>query len=177
MFESHISWAVNNIGGCLKEDILEVLIYLFENYMVDGVSFEPGQEELARELIGAGFEGEEIDKAFVWLEGLMNIYQQDEAQRFSVQTHQSIRFFTEQERQRLSLEAQSLLSRLVGVGVLDQYSREMVVDRVMALDLVDVNLDHVRWVVLMVLSNQPGFYEIAEWAEVIISDVRLPVFH
>ena len=177
MFESHISWAVNNIGGCLKEDILEVLIYLFENYMVDGVSFESGQDELARELIGAGFDGEEIDKAFVWLEGLMNIYQQDEAQRFSVQTHQSIRFFTEQERQRLSLEAQSLLSRLVGVGVLDQYSREMVIDRVMALDLVDVNLDHVRWVVLMVLSNQPGFYEIAEWAEVIISDVRLPVFH
>ena len=161
----------------MKEDILEVLIYLFENYMVDGVSFESGQDELARELIGAGFEGEEIDKAFVWLEGLMNIYQQDEAQRFSVQTHQSIRFFTEQERQRLSLEAQSLLSRLVGVGVLDQYSREMVVDRVMALDLVDVNLDHVRWVVLMVLSNQPEFYEIAEWAEVIISDVRLPVFH
>ena len=161
----------------MKEDILEVLIYLFENYMVDGVSFESGQDELARELIGAGFDGEEIDKAFVWLEGLMNIYQQDEAQRFSVQTHQSIRFLTEQERQRLSLEAQSLLSRLVGVGVLDQYSREMVIDRVMALDLVDVNLDHVRWVVLMVLSNQPEFYEIAEWAEVIISDARLPVFH
>ena len=161
----------------MKEDILEVLIYLFENYMVDGVSFESGQDELARELIGAGFDGEEIDKAFVWLEGLMNIYQQDEAQRFSVQTRQSIRFFTEQERQRLSLEAQSLLSRLVGVGVLDQYSREMVIDRVMALDLVDVNLDHVRWVVLMVLSNQPEFYEIAEWAEVIISDARLPVFH
>ena len=177
MLESHISWAVNNIGGSLKEDILEVLIYLFENYMVDGVSFESGQDELARELIGAGFDGEEIDKAFVWLEGLMNIYQQDEAQRFSVQTRQSIRFFTEQERQRLSLEAQSLLSRLVGVGVLDQYSREMVIDRVMALDLVDVNLDHVRWVVLMVLSNQPEFYEIAEWAEVIISDARLPVFH
>ena len=39
----------------MKEDMLEVLIYLFENYIVDGVSFEPGQDELAKELVGAGF--------------------------------------------------------------------------------------------------------------------------
>ena len=65
----------------MKEDMLEVLIYLFENYIVDGVSFEPGQHELAQELEGAGFAGEEIDKAFVWLEDLMDICEQDETRR------------------------------------------------------------------------------------------------
>lgn len=161
----------------MKEDMLEVLIYLFENYIIDGVSFEPGQDELAKELVGAGFCGEEIDKAFIWLEDLLDICEQDEAQRGYSQTSHSIRFFTDDERQRFSLEGQSLLMRLVNVGVLDQYSREMVVDRVMALDSADVSIDHIRWVVLMVLSNQPGFFEIAEWAEVVISEDSLPVIH
>jgi len=67
----------------MKEDMLEVLIYLFENYIIDGVSFEPGHDELAEELVGAGFAGEEIDKAFVWLEDLMDICEQDENQRLS----------------------------------------------------------------------------------------------
>jgi len=66
----------------MKEDMLEVLIYLFENYIIDGVSFEPGHDELAEELVGAGFAGEEIDKAFVWLD-LMDICEQDENQRLS----------------------------------------------------------------------------------------------
>jgi len=161
----------------LKEDMLEVLIYLFENYIIDGVSFEPGQEKLAEELVGAGFSSGEIDKAFIWLEDLLDICEQDEAQRASSQASCSIRFFTEDERQRFSLAGQSLLMRLVNVGVLDQYSREMVIDRVMALDSGDVNLDHIRWVVLMVLSNQPGFLEIAEWAEVVISEDLSPIIH
>ena len=161
----------------MKEDMLEVLIYLFENYIVDGVSFEPGQDELAKELVGAGFAGEEIDKAFIWLEDLLDICEQDLTQRPAFQSSNALRFYTEEEGQRIDIQAQSLLIRLVNVGVLDQYSREMVIDRVMALDSTEVNLDHIKWVVLMVISNQPGFDEIAEWAEVVVSEELVPVFH
>ena len=35
----------------MKEGMLEVLIYLFENYIFDGDSFEPDQEEQARMLV------------------------------------------------------------------------------------------------------------------------------
>jgi hypothetical protein len=34
--------------------------------------------------------------------------------------------------------------------------RELVIDRLLALDVEDLTLDQVRWVVLMVLSSQPG---------------------
>ena len=161
----------------MKEDMLEVLIYLFENYIVDGVSFEPGQDELAKELVGAGFAGEEIDKAFVWLEDLLNICEQDESQRLQQQASSSFRVYTPDEMQCLNLAGQSLLTRLVNVGVLDQFSREMVIDRVMALDSEDVEIEHIKWVVLMVLSNQPGFSEIADWAEVVVTDGLVPIFH
>ena len=161
----------------MKEDMLEVLIYLFENYIVDGVSFEPGQDELAKELVGAGFAGEEIDKAFVWLEDLLDICESDADNHMHQQASSSIRFYCDEESRRLKIEGQSLLIRLVNAGVLDQFSREMVIDRVMALDSEEVNIDHIKWVVLMVLSNQPGFEEIAEWAEVVVTEESLPLIH
>jgi Smg protein len=162
----------------MKEDMLEVLIYLFENYVIDGSSFEPGQDELAKELVGAGFPDEEVDKAFVWLEGLLSSCEsEDHKQSWQSEATTSIRFYSDDESLRLKSEGQSLLIRLVSAGLLDLYSRETVIDRVMALESADVTLDHIKWVVLMVLSNRPGFDEIAEWAEVVVSDDLLPVIH
>ena len=161
----------------MKEDMLEVLIYLFENYIVDGASFGTGQDELTKELVGAGFGDEEIDKAFVWLEDLLDICEQDQSQQLQTQAMSSIRVYTNQEIKCLGKEGQVLLSRLVNAGVLDTFSREMVIDRVMALGSSNVNIEHIKWVALMVLSNQPGFAEIAEWAEVVVTDELVPVFH
>ena len=159
----------------MKEDMLEVLIYLFENYIVDGVIFEPEQEKLAEELLGAGFPNEEINKAFAWLEDLLDVCEQ-EGQTIQ-QSNNAFRFYTPDELQQLNVDGLALITRLVNVGVLDQFLREMVIDRVMALDSVQVNIDHVRWVILMVLSNRPGFDDIAEWAEVIVTDDMVPVIH
>ena len=162
----------------MKEDMLEVLIYLFENYVIDVSSFEPGQSELAKELVGAGFPDVEVDKAFVWLEDLLNSCETDDNKHsWQSEPTTSIRFYSEDEALRLKLDGQSLLIRLVSAGLLDQYSRETVIERVMALESAEVNLDHIKWVVLMVLSNRPGFEEIAEWAEVVVSDDLLPVIH
>lgn len=162
----------------MKEDMLEVLIYLFENYVIDGDSFEPGQDELAKELVGAGFSNLEVDKAFVWLEDLLSSCESnDHKQSWQSEPTTSIRFYSDEEALRLKSEGQALLIRLVSAGLLDQYSRETVIDRVMALESSDITLDHIKWVVLMVLSNRPGFAEIAEWAEVIVSDDLLPMIH
>ncbi len=162
----------------MKEDMLEVLIYLFENYIIDGDSFEPGQEELAKELVNVGFPDDEVDKAFVWLEGLLDVCERDPSEvDWQPPAASSTRFYTKQELDRLKIEGQTLLARLVSAGLLDQFSRETVIDRVIALDSVDVTIDHIKWVVLMVLSNQPGFDEIAEWVEVIVSEDLLPAIH
>ncbi|MCL4134515.1 UNVERIFIED_CONTAM: hypothetical protein GTU68_003427 [Idotea baltica] len=156
--------------------MLEVLIYLFQNYIIDGASLDSGQDELTEELVGAGFAGSEIDKAFIWLEDLLDVCEQDESQQ-SQQTRTSVRIYLDEETEILKLAGQSLLTRLTNASVLDQFSREMVIDRVMALDSQDVNIEHIKWVVLMVLSNQPGFADIAEWAEVVVTEEFAPVIH
>lgn len=159
--------------------MLDVLLYLFEHYVVDGSSMEldPAQDELAEELIGAGFPSQEIDKAFVWLDELLGFSDQRNWQHGHTQAHSSMRMYTEAERSCLQLSGQSLLSRLLSAGVLNQLTHEMVVDRVMALESATVGINHLKWVVLVVLSNQPKFEEIAEWADVIVNEESVPLIH
>jgi len=161
----------------MKEDMLEVLVYLFENYIADGLEWDTDHTEIEEELLGAGFEGAEIDKAFLWLEELLLACEQDSIKPFNTANTSLVRHYVQAERNRLGREGEVLIARLVNSGVLDLNSREMVIDRVMALDSADVNIDHIKWVALMVLSNQPGFEEVAEWAETIVSDGLVPLIH
>ena len=161
----------------MKEGMLGVLIYLFENYIVDELSFDPDQGELTEELEGAGFPSVEIDKAFIWLEELLDACEVDHQDKSNFPSRDSIRFYDQKEVSSIGQKGISLLTRLVDAGVLNYVSREMVIDRVMALGSNKVGIDHIRWVVLMVLSNQPGFDEISAWAEVIITQEKLPVLH
>ena len=54
----------------MKENMLDVLMYLFENYMNDEIEFSTDEDALRSELLDAGFHKAEISKAFDWLEGL-----------------------------------------------------------------------------------------------------------
>ena len=50
-------------------------------------------------------------------------------------------------------------------GILDAGQRELVLDRAMALDQEELDLDDLKWVVLMVLFNQPGSEAAYAWME------------
>ena len=164
-----------NIVG---ESMLDVLIYLFENYVINGDSFEPGQDELAKELVGAGFEGAEVDRAFEWLDGLIGINGDClENDQWQSSSPSSIRFYTKDETLRLKPEGLALLMRLTNVGVLSECTREAVIERVLALESSDVSINNIKWVVLMVLSNHPGFSDIAEWAEGIVDNDLQAIIH
>lgn len=161
----------------MKEDMLEVLIYLFENYIADGEMLNPDQEMLTTELTNAGFEHGEINKAFIWLEELLILCDQKSEHNFMPNTSTSFRYYLPKELERIQPEGQSLLMRLEQAGVLDVRSREMVIDRLMALDIQDIDIENIKWVVMMVLSNQPGFSEIAEWAEGLVIGEFASIIH
>jgi Smg protein len=42
------------------------------------------------------------------------------------------------------------------IGILSPHQRELVIDRMMALDCEEIDVDDIKWVVLMVLFSQPG---------------------
>ena len=69
------------------------------------------------------------------------------------------------ELEKLDVECRGFLLFLEQHGVLDADQRELVLDRAMALDQDELDLDDLKWVVLMVLFNQPGSEAAYAWME------------
>ena len=135
----------------MKETALDVLMYLFENYLEGEFSDMDNQETLRAELLAAGFPDEEVIHAFAWIDGLVE--QRQQPLRLGVSG--VLRIYAAQERGRLSVECRGFLLYLENLGILTPEARELVIDRVMALTE-EVDLERLKWVVLLVLFNQPG---------------------
>ena len=159
----------------MKEDVLDVLMYLFENYMDDEAALDADPEVLRVELREAGFLHSEISKAFTWLEDLASAQRETEPQ--PVHAARSIRVFNATEVKKLDVECRGFLIFLEQMGVLDSASRELVIDRIMALESVDIDLEQVKWVVLMVLFNQPGLEEAFSWMENMVMEESRQSLH
>ena len=156
----------------MKEDLIDILIYLFEHYLADhgeGV-LELDNQQLTGELMEVGFERKEIDQAFIWLDEL--IVGLDKSLK-SYQPVSSFRVFSQDEKAQIPIEVQSLILRLEQAGILDLATRELVIDRLMALEFDLVDMDDAKWVIMMVLCNQTDSPEELEWAENLVSENAL----
>jgi Smg protein len=145
----------------MKETILDVLLYLFEHYFYDDPDAVRDRDSLQNGLIQAGFSPAEINKAFDWLDELAR--QRPAAVTPRLDT--PVRVYSEPELDRLDIECRGFLMFLEHSGVIDADQRELVLDRAMALDQDEVDVDDLKWVVLMVLFNQPGSEAAYAWME------------
>ena len=149
----------------MKESVLDVLIYLFDHYIEQEFEIIPNQKDLKSQLNQAGFADIQIDKAIDWLEGLtIKKGELDEGVVYS----KSTRVFSDIENKKLDVECKGFLIFLEQSGVLDYEDRELVIDRVMALETDVIELQQLKWVVLMVLFNRPGKEAAFAWMEDII---------
>lgn len=151
----------------MKETVLDVLIYLFEHCFDADSDIESDQDSLKGDLVEAGFPEAEVSKAFAWLESLAA---EPEATAEVPESRPSTRVFSREEAQRLDVECRGFLLFLEQSGVLDGVTRERVIDRVMALETQAIDLEELKWVVLMVLFNQPGNESAFSWMEDFVFD-------
>jgi Smg protein len=134
----------------MKENVFDVLIYLFENYMDDETDMSPDPDAIRTELLEAGFPHKEINKAFDWLESL------SEQKPIQSSSLPAFRVYSAQECVKLDTECRGLLMFLEQSTILTPACRELVVDRVMALNDESISLENLKWIVLMVLFSQPN---------------------
>ena len=145
----------------MKESILDVLVYLFEHYFTEDADPVRDRDSLQSGLLQAGFSPAETSKAFDWLDALAAQRPVDGPSRADGPT----RLFSQHEEAKLDVESRGFLMFLEQHGVIDADRRELVLDRAMALDQDDLDLDDLKWVVLMVLFNQPGSEAAYAWME------------
>ncbi len=156
----------------MKENTLDVLFYLFDNYAeVEDVT--QNREVLHGYLKEAGFPNTRISKAFDWLESLAdddNIY-------ISSPKAVSIRHFSKFESRYLDNQCQDYMLSLANAGVLSSEMFERTIDRVLSLGDREFDLNRLKWVILMLLLNQPDSEAEYIWMDDVALGEELPVYH
>lgn len=130
--------------------MFDILVFLFENYFQAGTY--PDQETLSKRLSAAGFDGRDISQALTWLSGLERAGKS--SSRSQSTSGKGFRYYTEPELAILTAESRGFLLFLESAGVISVLQRELIIERVMALDEPAVDLDKVKLIVLMVLWSQ-----------------------
>ncbi len=174
----------------MKENVLDVLLYLFEYYMADnpGQPLDSDRDTLESSLVEAGFTTLEIRKAFGWMDTL---WQRRSLTPLALQhgrqpvapsealddsvlvrpaTLPSMRIYVGEELTRLDADCRGFLLFLESVGILSPINRELVIERVLALPEEDMDVERLKWLVLLVLFTQPGEEEAYAWMEELIYD-------
>ena len=157
----------------MRENVLDVLMYLFETYIETQDETEIDQEDLRGDLTEAGFNSNEIEKAFDWLDKLnhMNSITED---LFDVSSN---RVYSKIEMSRLSSSCRGFIEYLEQINILSFSQRELLIDRLLALNTNDIDIDQVKWIVLMILFSQPNQEKAYSRMEDLIFETNESVLH
>ena len=160
----------------MKEGVIDVLMYIFSSYADQEENLPEDRDGIDADLRAAGFEPIEIDKAFAWLDGLADA----EDSTGSDQSANAVRILAPQESARLAYNAQGFLLFLEQSGVLTARLREMVINRVMALEAeAEVDIEELKWIVMMVLFNSSDEQDenvLMHYEDIVFAD-QPAVFH
>ncbi|AGY91079.1 hypothetical protein SPICUR_00250 [Spiribacter curvatus] len=157
----------------MKENVFEILMYLFEHYFQDAVDIDPNRAQIEADLRDAGFPDPQILKALAWIDALA----ESRDLPVSALGPSAIRIYTSAETARLDVECRGFMLFLEQAGILTPGSRELVIDQLMDLDDDLIDLDQLKWVVLMVLFSQPGQEEACASMESLLFEPPHPTKH
>ena len=157
----------------MKQTVVDVLMYLFENIMGEDTHFSPERELVISRLEEMGFPQHEITRAFDWLEDLADI--QHEATGHEQQPG-SLRVYSDLEKLILDQESIGFLMYLETAGILTPVTRELILDSVIALD-VELDIEQLKWIVMIVLYSHPGEENAYAWMESMVFDQLVSYMH
>ena len=124
--------------------MLDLLIYLFENY----ISTKPklNMNAITVELEEAGFNNKDISTAFDWFNHLEKLSSGPE-----LTNKNSIRGLSHKEYEKISKEGFTFLTFLLNAKILNPTEFEVILDQIMILNQKYINIDEMRWIVMMTL--------------------------
>ena len=157
----------------MENTVFDILVYVFDHYLFEELPAIALRADIARDLEDAGFRGVNVERALDWLAELA-----DERARPGLRADErAFRLYTADECARLDAGARGLLLSLERGGILSTTQREIVIDRLLALDAEELSIEQVKWVVLMVLSCQPGEEAACERMEDMVYELPAQVPH
>ena len=145
----------------IKQSVVDVLMFLFEEYLGDSNETMDERDDMQIRLEEVGFQHQEIDQAFDWLEDLAAL---TEGSDYMPAHTNSVRIFSDIEKNILDQESIGFLMYLEQSEILTPVTRELVLDRIMALDHA-LDIEQVKWIVMIGLHTHPGEENAFAWME------------
>ena len=102
--------------------------------------------DITLELEEAGFNNKDISSAFDWFNHLEKI-----SNRRSLVHENSLRVLSQKEYEKISKEAFTFLTFLLNAKILNPTEFEVILDQIMILNQKSINIDEMRWIVMMTL--------------------------
>ena len=137
----------------IKEDFLDILLYLFEYYSEDPVRESDTSFVIRDHLIDAGFQDAAIDHAMDWVEIFKN---QGEDMMLQTPSNSSIRILSDDEKNLLDVECQNYISRLEKFGLLTPEKRELLIDKLTSIGFEPMDLEVVKALSILMLFQEPS---------------------
>ena len=142
----------------VKQSVVDVLMFLFESYLDDdnnsrGSHVADERDSLQRRLEELGFHNTEINQAFDWLEDLADMQADDN--EFVDISENSIRIYSREEKQLIDQESIGFLNFLEQNRILTPATRELILDRIVALGQ-PLDTEQLKWIIMIVLHSNPA---------------------
>ncbi len=137
----------------IKEDFLDILLYLFEYYSEDPMRESDTSFVIRDHLIDAGFQDAAIDHAMDWVEIFKN---PKEGEMLHTPSSSSIRILSDDEKNLLDVECQSYISRLEKFGLLTPEKRELLIDKLTSIGFEPMDLEVVKALSILMLFQEPS---------------------
>jgi len=136
----------------MNENIIDVLVYLFENYLSDQTNLKEQytKNNIYNGLEQAGFEKPTIDHAIDWLLSV-----NDEQHQTISQSADAIRLYTPFEIELLDEEGIDFICYLESTGILTPTTRELLLNGLLNLNADNIDVDDLQWLALIILFSQP----------------------
>ncbi|MBN1142200.1 MAG: DUF494 family protein [Deltaproteobacteria bacterium] len=121
--------------------------YVFENQELFN------DDGIIQELINVGFDLDEINAAFSWIENL-SVESLDGKEKRGLPTVNTFRVFSPEEKSALTLEAQGLLVRLWSLGLMDTEEMEDLISNALSMEDGEVTLQDMKAMVAITLFSR-----------------------
>ena len=137
----------------IKEDFLDILLYLFEYYSEDPVRESDTSFVIRDHLIDAGFQDVAIDHAMDWVEIFKN---SKDDMMLHTPSNSSVRILSDDEKNLLDVECQNYISRLEKFGLLTPEKRELLIDKLTSIGFEPMDLEVVKALSILMLFQEPS---------------------
>jgi Smg protein len=143
----------------LRERVLAI-VNLIAKYVLGAEDTPISEQELVAELMSVGFEAEEINDAFSWMETVALQPPTAQTADTKLETSATYRIFSPEEQQALTTEGIGFLIKLKSMGLLTDVIQEEIIERAVGAAEDPLSLQEVKVITaLTILSRSNSLWQ------------------